>query len=107
MRLPKLSLMGGALLIGCASFLPSAATAATYQLPIKNGVSVLKIFVDGGNVKRVGRSDQVYLFEVEMPDGQCSSEVRVAFTNSAPTIKVPYNVCSEAGFGLISTRVRR
>ena len=104
MRLPKLSFMGGVLLVGCVPLFPCAAMAATYQLPIQNGSEIQIIFVDGGDINRVGKSDQGYLFEVEMPEGQCSSEVRVVFFNGQ-RLKVPYDVCSEAGFGV--TQIKR
>ena len=104
MRSPKLAFMGGVLLMGCVPLFPWAAMAATYLLPIQNGSEIQIIFVDGGDINRVGKSDQNYLFEVEMPEGRCSSEVRVVFYNGQ-RLKVPYDVCSQAGFGV--TQIRR
>lgn len=105
MRSSAISRVASGVLVGFALLLSGqAANAATYKLAIRNGETILKIFVDNGTVRRVGYADGAVLYEVEMPDGKCSSQIRLVFTD-ATNLDTGYDVCSETGFGL--TKVYR
>lgn len=76
-----------------------AAAADTYKLPIRNGDTILKIYVDSGKARRVDYNDGIMHFEVDMDQGKCTQRVRLVFSD-ATNLDVSYNVCSEKGFGL-------
>jgi hypothetical protein len=82
------------------------ASAATYKLPIKGGTAILKIYLDNGIAHRVGQTGDTANYEVEMEGNECIASLRLQFLNNASPLRVPYDVCSEAGFGLTMTRTR-
>jgi UDP-N-acetyl-D-mannosaminuronate dehydrogenase len=106
MRLTKLSAV-----VTCAflSFvaLGQAASAGTYMVPVTidgdaNG-SILKITVANGNLRRVGKEGNVVIYEATMDGNACSSSVRVVFADDIDPLTVPYDVCSQEGFGVSIT----
>jgi hypothetical protein len=88
-----------ALAAGALSLGTQAASADTYRMPVKGGDTILKVYVDFGKARRVGYEDGAVIYEVEMRENACSSQVRLVFTD-ATNLTVNYNVCSEQGFGL-------
>ena len=92
-----------AILAFAAPLLAAQASAETYRLPILGGDAVLKIFLDNGVARRVGRDGRATVFEVEMEPNQCFASLRLAFNDGASNIPVGYNVCEEKGFELIQS----
>ena len=45
-------------------------------------------------------------YEMEMEGSECIASLRLQFSNNASPLRVQYDVCSEAGFGLTMTRIR-
>lgn len=89
--------------IAFASLLLSAATAAaqTYKMPVGNADTVFKIWVEGGQARRVGKDGDVTMYEVTMKDDRCITEVAVQQKGPhSPTLRMSYNVCWENGFRL-------
>jgi hypothetical protein len=82
------------------------ASAATYKLPIKGGNAILKIYLDNGTAHRVGQTGDTANYEMEMEGSECIASLRLQFSNNASPLRVQYDVCSEAGFGLTMTRIR-
>jgi hypothetical protein len=83
-----------------------SAFAATYKMPVENGQSILKIFVDHGTAKRVSSEGKLVNYEVTLEGDACERDIHV-MTEMAGVARLHYNVCSEAGFSLGYKRVRR
>jgi hypothetical protein len=95
-----------ALALAAPLFCAGQASAATYKLTIKGGNAILKIYLDNGTARRVDQTINTVTYEIEMNGDECIAGLRLQFSNNASPLRVPYDVCSEAGFALTMRRTR-
>lgn len=77
------------------------ALAETYRLPITNGDSIFKLWVDGGRARKVDQEGDVTIYEITMDDDRCITEITVQpLTNYGNSPRITIDVCLEKGFEL-------
>lgn len=81
------------LILASMSLVSQSAAGETYILPIAFPGEILKIFIDNGSAKRLERNAQEYIFQLDMDDGVCKTELTIIGVPKEP-LRLSYDLCA-------------